>query len=221
MEPAMEPAMQSTGAWVPSGRAQPMSAARESADDSAMGEPERQALAALDRSDRDAALAHLMSGYGAALYRYCRHMVDDEELAQDAHQLTFVQAYEGLAGFSRRSSLRTWLFGIARHRCLDLLKIDRRRRRRFARLTEAEDHAAPGPGAERRLEQSTLAESLASCLRELAPRIRAAILLRLQQGLSYQEMARLSGERAPTLQARVARALPLLRRCLEHRGLVP
>jgi RNA polymerase sigma-70 factor (ECF subfamily) len=47
------------------------------------------------------------------------------------------------------------------------------------------------------------------------------VLLRFQQGLSYADIERLTGERATTLQARVVRALPLLRRCLEQQGLAP
>ncbi|HET9768094.1 MAG TPA: RNA polymerase sigma factor [Thermoanaerobaculia bacterium] len=184
-------------------------------------DPEREALAALDRADRDAALTVLMQLYGAPLYRYCRRMVDDEELAQDAHQLTFVQAYEAMAGFSRRSSLRTWLFGIARHRCLDAIKIERRRRRRFARLDEEEDRPAAGVDPEAGLAAGSLGAGLGACLRGLTPRVRAAVLLRFQQGLSYVQIAALTGERAPALQARVARALPVLRRCLEQRGLAP
>ncbi|HEV8631013.1 MAG TPA: RNA polymerase sigma factor [Thermoanaerobaculia bacterium] len=186
-----------------------------------VGDPEREALAALERADREAALTLLMRAYGAALYRYCRQLVDDEELAQDAHQMTFVQAYEALAGFGRRSSLRTWLFGIARHRCLDLLKMDRRRRRRFGRLAEAAERPDPGGGADRGLVARSLADALAACLRELVPRIRSAVLLRFQLDLSYPQIAELSGERAATLQARVARALPALRRCLEERGVTP
>ena len=49
----------------------------------------------------------------------------------------------------------------------------------------------------------------------------AAVLLRFQQGLSYPEIARLSNEKAPALQVRVARALPVLRRCLEEKGMAP
>jgi RNA polymerase sigma-70 factor (ECF subfamily) len=184
-------------------------------------DPERAALAALDDADRDAALSILMRAYGAQLFRYCRRMVEDEELAQDAHQMSFVQAYEALGGFSRRSSLRTWLFGIARHRCLDAVKIERRRRRRFGRLGEAGDRPAGGDGPEEGLTSRALERALAACLRELAPRVRAAVLLRFQQGLSYVQIAAITGERAPTLQARVARALPVLRRCLEERGLAP
>ena len=93
--------------------------------------PEQDALAALDRGSSAEALTVLMRVYGSRpVYRYCRQMVADDDLAQEVHQMTFIQAYEGLARFGRRSSLRTWLFGIARHRCLDLLKSNRRRRSR-------------------------------------------------------------------------------------------
>lgn len=184
-------------------------------------DPERAALAALDRGSPDEALAILMRAYGTAVYRYCRQMVTDDDLAQEVHQMTFVQAHEGLGRFARRSSLRTWLFGIARHRCLDFLKMHRRRHKRFGPIEEAPDLPEPASSAEDRLSERSVARILESCLRGLAPRVRAAVLLRYQQGLSYPEIARLSNEKAPTLQVRVARALPLLRRCLEEKGVAP
>jgi RNA polymerase sigma-70 factor (ECF subfamily) len=159
--------------------------------------------------------------YGSAVYRYCRQMVADDDLAQEVHQMTFIQAYEGLARFGRRSSLRTWLFGIARHRCLDLLKADRRRRSRFDPLDHAPDLPGPGANAEDLLAERSRARLLADCVRSLAPRARDVLLLRFQQGLSYPEIARLSAEKAPALQVRVTRALPLLRRCLEAKGVAP
>jgi RNA polymerase sigma-70 factor, ECF subfamily len=184
-------------------------------------DPEQEVLASLDRADYDAALAVLMRAYGAAVYRYCRQMVGDEHMAEEVHQMTFVQAHEGLPRFARRSSLRTWLFGIARHRSLDLLKIDRRRRKRFEPIDEVPDLPEPGRGVEDRLAERSRAQALESCLRRLAPRARTAVLLRFQQGLSYPEIARLSNEKAPALQVRVARALPVLRRCLEEKGMAP
>jgi len=181
-------------------------------------EAEHDALAALERGSPAEALAVLMRVYGSAVYRYCRQMVADDDLAQEVHQMTFIQAYEGLARFGRRSSLRTWLFGIARHRCLDLLKTNRRRRSRFDPLDEAPDLPGPGANVEDRLAERSRSRLLADCLRTLAPRARDALLLRFQQGLSYPEIARLSDEKAPALQVRVTRALPLLRRCLEEKG---
>jgi RNA polymerase sigma factor (sigma-70 family) len=184
-------------------------------------DPELAALAALDRGRLDDALVVLMREYGTAVYRYCRRMMADDDLAQEVQQMTFVQAHEGLARFARRSSLRSWLFGIARHRCLDHLKMHRRRHKRFGPIEEAPDLAEPGGSAEDRLSERSVARVLESCLRGLAPRVRTAVLLRYQQGLSYPEIARLSKEKAPALQVRVARALPLLRRCLEEKGVAP
>jgi RNA polymerase sigma factor (sigma-70 family) len=184
-------------------------------------DPELAALAALDRGSLDDALAVLMRAYGTAVYRYCRQMMADDDLAQEVHQMTFVQAHEGLARFARRSSLRSWLFGIARHRCLDLLKMHRRRYKRFGPIEEAPDLPEPGGSAEDRMSERSVARVLEGCLRGLAPRVRTAVLLRYQQGLSYPEIARLSNEKAPALQVRVARALPLLRRCLEEKGVAP
>jgi RNA polymerase sigma-70 factor (ECF subfamily) len=147
--------------------------------------------------------------------------VGDDDLAQEVHQMTFVQAYEGLPRFSRRSSLRTWLFGIARHRCLDLLKMSRRRQKRFGPIEETPEPPAPGRTAEDHLAERSRTRALGDCLRALAPRVRDAVLLRFQQGLSYPEIGQLSGEKAPALQIRVTRALPLLRRCLEEKGMAP
>jgi RNA polymerase sigma factor (sigma-70 family) len=68
---------------------------------------------------------------------------------------------------------------------------------------------------ERELDRSRLARILAACLAKLAPAARDAVVLRYQQELSYDEAAELAGELPGTLQRRVARALPILRRCVE------
>ncbi len=182
---------------------------------------EGEILSAMERGDYAAALRLLMREHGPAIHRYCRQMVDDGDLADEAHQMTFVQAYEGLPQFAGRSSLRTWLFGIARHRCLDLLKISRRRRKRFQLMDELPDQPSPVETIEDHLAARSRISALGQCLRQLAPHIRAAVLLRFQQGLTYEEMARLEGDRPATLQARVVRALPVLRRCLERKGAAP
>jgi RNA polymerase sigma-70 factor (ECF subfamily) len=179
---------------------------------------EAEALAAAGRGDRDTALRLLMREYGTPVWRYCRQMLGDADLAQEAQQMTFVQAYEGLPRFAGRSSLRTWLFGIAHHRCLDLLKSTRRREKRFAPLEGVPDPPVPSAGAEDLLAARSRTRALERCLSELAPHVRTAVLLRFQQEVTYEEMARLEGDRPATLQARVVRALPVLRRCLERGG---
>jgi RNA polymerase sigma-70 factor (ECF subfamily) len=182
------------------------------------GDAEQDALAALDRDDREAALTVLMAAYGGPVYRYCRHMTGDADLAADAQQTTFVQAYEALGGFGRQSSLRSWLFGIARHRCLDAVKARQRRERRFEPRGELPETPAAGGDPEEELLGQAFAKALEECLQELAPATRTAVLLRYQEGFSYAEMVRVCRDRPETLRVRVSRALPVLRACLEARG---
>jgi len=181
-------------------------------------DPEAEALDALRRKDRRQALTVLMQAYGDDLYRHCRHMLGDDDLAADVHQTVFVHAYRDLERFSGRSTLRTWLYGIARHRCLDAFKAKRRRRRRFVITEELPQLADPQPRVDQRLECCGGAAALELAVQKLKPKARIAVLLRYHDGLTYEEMAEVCGERAPTLQARVARALPVLRRSLEAPG---
>ncbi len=184
---------------------------------------EEEALRALDRSDRRGALTILMRGYGDAVYQFCRRTLRDPALAEDVHQQVFIQAHEDLPRFSRRSSLKSWLFGIAHHRCLDAVKGKRRFLARFSpptqdALPELED---PGANTEVALVRDAVARGIAHCLSLLAPASRIAVGLRFTDGFSYEQMSAICGEKAGTLQARVVRALPVLKKCLEQGGLSP
>jgi RNA polymerase sigma factor (sigma-70 family) len=106
------------------------------------------------------------------------------------------------------------VFGIARHRCLDIAKKHRRWTQRFKNQPptdeEPDDHEP-----EHDLDRSRIAKILEHCLSKLAPAARDAVVLRYQQELSYDEASAIAGDNAGTLQQRVARALPLLRRCVD------
>jgi RNA polymerase sigma-70 factor (ECF subfamily) len=182
---------------------------------------EGEILAALDRGELRTALAGLMDLYGTGVFRYACRLLGDHDLAQDVLQTTFLQAYQDLPHYARRASLRVWLFGIGRHRCLDALKAMRRRRRRFPALPEAPLAATMQNPPQASIEIGGLARAIERCLGELKPEARAAVLLRYRDELSYAEMSDMLGEQPATLQARVTRALPVLRRCIERQGVRP
>lgn len=174
-------------------------------------DPDGTCLAALAAGDRERALLILMRSHGEPIYRFCRNMVGDA-LADDVHQLTFVHAHQGLPGFRGDSSLRAWLYGIARYRCLDALRQQQRR--------QASALSVVDPVADEHEPDRTLAvrDVLELCLDRLKPKVREAMILRHVQGLSYPEMGEVCGEGPAALQLRVARALPVLRRCIETRS---
>lgn len=186
-----------------------------------IADSEAAARDALSRGDRRQALALLMGWYGKTVYNYCRRMLGDAALADDVQQTTFVQAFSDFGRYRGQSSLRNWLQGIARHRCLDMLKMVRRENKHLSRPETPVDVEAEVPSAEEQLHLGAIGKHLAPCLDRLTAEVREAILLRFMEQMSYEEMARLTGQRAATLQMRVTRAMSGLKRCLEAAGVSP
>jgi len=178
------------------------------------GHDERDIRAALGSGDVRRALTLMMNRYGDDVYRLAYAMTHSHHLAEEVRQQVFVEVYRDLASFSGRTSLRAWVFGIARHRCLDVSKKHRRWTVRF-KNEPPPDEELDDQEPDRELDRSRLAKILAACLAKLAPAARDAVVLRYHQDLSYDEASAIAGDNAGTLQQRVARALPALRRCVD------
>src|SRR5271165_1791769 len=74
--------------------------------------------AAIVRDDASAWLER----HGDALYCYARARVGACDLAEDLVQETLLAALEARQQFAGRSSVRTWLFSILRHKIVDLYR---------------------------------------------------------------------------------------------------
>jgi RNA polymerase sigma factor (sigma-70 family) len=181
-----------------------------------IADPDSDVLDLVARRDMTGALRQLMERHGRAVYRYCRQGLHDGTLADDVHQQVFLQAHRDLARFSRRSTVKTWLFAIARYRVLDAVKS---RRRAQAHIESDDATAVPDlqPSAGERIDEVRLHEALALCFERQPDHVRMALLLRYQQGFTFEDMAEVCGEKPGTLQAQVSRALPMLRECIERR----
>jgi RNA polymerase sigma-70 factor (ECF subfamily) len=85
-----------------------------------------EALVRKAREDREgevgrAAAAELFARYSDRVYLWCFRYCHDHELALDASQDVLLAAWRALAGFEGRARFSSWLYAIARHRCLRLL----------------------------------------------------------------------------------------------------
>jgi len=173
---------------------------------------------AVRSGDIDGALRILMRAYGTQLFAVCARFIPDRALVEDVHQTCFVQAYQSLHRVLERESIAAWLMAIARNRCLDALKIHRRRGRwQVPHATLPEVHDGTG-SAEDEAHRASLVNRLRRALDVLSTEARRAVELRYGEMLSYDEMAEVCGARPGTLQMRVTRAMPLLRRSLEAQG---
>jgi RNA polymerase sigma-70 factor, ECF subfamily len=126
----------------------------------------------------------LFSQHSAGVYRYCLRRLGSPEEAEDALQLTYLNAWRSLKhGFEPRQP-RPWLFQIAANVCATSLRSKMRGTRLELRDPSALDElAGPGePGNEELL-------GLPQALRDLPSRQRRAMVLRDWHGLSYDEIA--------------------------------
>lgn len=162
-----------------------------------------------------AQIAALYAEHGGRIHRFLRDLLGDAALAADGTQETFVRAYKKLRDLEASADPRVvpWLFGIARNVSLEL---------RRARARQARHLAAVGPGAE--VEDAPgshcpEAEFLGrealrvvdAALAQLSEERRAILLLRLDHGLPYVDIAKAMGLSLAKVKIEIFRAREILR----------
>lgn len=171
---------------------------------------------AVERRD-DAQFRQLVEMHQHALRVHCYRMLGSLQDAEDLTQETLLKAWQALARFESRASMRAWLYRIATNACLD--EIDRRVRRSLPTLSgvprttfipgppvAAEtpwldplpeswvELADEEPGPEARYEtRESIELAFVAALQLLPGRQRAALLLRDVLGWSTEEVSELLG----------------------------
>jgi RNA polymerase sigma-70 factor (ECF subfamily) len=164
------------------------------------------------RAGDEQAFRELTGPYLGELQRHCYRILGSVQDAEDVVQETLLAAWQGLAHYEERASMRTWLYRIATSRCLNALRASARRPRPApggppftppeptrrgepdwiepypdVLLDDLPDHAA-GPDA-RYEAQETMALAFVAALQHLPPRQRAVLLLRDVLGFRAAEVA--------------------------------
>jgi RNA polymerase sigma-70 factor (ECF subfamily) len=155
----------------------------------------------------------LVRKYQDRVYNLCRYMIRDPQDAQDAAQDVFLKAYKGMKGFKPDASLYTWLYRIAVNTCLDYKRKSRRDTLKKQPLTEDLPSNEPLPAE--LYESREIGESIQLALQKLPEKLRAAIVLREIEGLSYEEIAEVLHTSAGTVKSRISRAREQLRHLLK------
>lgn len=166
-----------------------------------MQESDEQLVRALVRGDDDA-LATLYERWRRPLFAFCARMLGDAESARDAVQDVFLAVRQQRGTSLELVSCRAWLFTLARHRCLNVLR-RRRSRDRFAPQVE------PGPppaGPDDLLHANEEAALVRSAVAALPDELREALVLREYLGLSYREIAVVTECSEGAIKTRIHRA---------------
>jgi RNA polymerase sigma-70 factor (ECF subfamily) len=160
-------------------------------------------------------LADLYALHGARIHRFLRDLLGDATLAKDATQETFLRACKKLETLDPAWSVGPWLFGIARNVSLELRKA-RGRANRYVVIEEGDAAAADCP--EREYLGREAAQVVDRALDRLSEERRAMLLLRLDHGLSYDDIAVTMGCSLAKVKIEIFRAREVLREAMRSYG---
>lgn len=163
-------------------------------------------VAAITDGDFDRALTLCVREHGAVLGRLCVAMVGSQNEADDLLQDTLLTAHQSFGTWRGEGTIRGWLCGIARNKCLRHLEKQRRRQGKL-RLVQPGERVDPEDVASLRQRASRAR----AALEQIKPTEREALLLRYVGQLSFSEVAMVCGMDEAAARKRVSRALLRLR----------
>lgn len=150
----------------------------------------------------------LVSRHQSMVFGIAYHYLQDRSAAEDLAQDVFLQLHHHLGRLESADHVTFWLRRVTAHRC-----IDRRRQYRFRVLSL--DRIAE-PAHEPTPDDPLLTRRLHALVGELPPRARMAIVLRYQEDLTPDEIARVLGRPVATVKSQLQRALKTLRKKLRR-----
>lgn len=169
-----------------------------------------------------AAAEHLFEHHLEPLYEFCHYRLGgDRASTEDVVQDTLLTALEGLAGFDARSSLHTWLCGIAKNKIRAL-----RRKRRPLALEDVLDESQAEIDAilaqvetqelpDWVLAQRETRELVGATLSSLPPEYRHALSEKYIEGRSVKEIAAGVGKSVKATESTLTRARTAFARVFE------
>ncbi len=162
-------------------------------------------------SGERAAFDVIVERHRRQVYQLCYRYVGTHEDAADLAQDAFVRAYRGLKGFKGQSSLATWLYRIAVNVCLNRVSLKTPRPSALGQLDRA-DVTAERPDVT--LLREERAAEVRAAIRQLPPKQRATLILRVYHELPHEEIAGVLGSSVGAAKANFFHALANLKKLL-------
>jgi RNA polymerase sigma factor (sigma-70 family) len=132
-------------------------------------------------------IAEALERFELPLLRFATKLLRDDDRARDVVQETFLQLCQEQRA-TIESHLAAWLFRVCRNRALDL-----RRKETRVDLIETADAADQRPDPSQIVQHKEDAGNVMRILETLPENQQEAVYLRFQSGLSYQEIAEITG----------------------------
>lgn len=163
------------------------------------------------------AIVEWVESYHGRIYNFVYRLLRHREEAEEATQEVIIRILGSLSSYCPESSFRSWIFRIASNYCMDIL---RKRRQKVVPLFSKTNNDSEGEVLETSdaskepdnlFKDLELQKRLVRAIDNLPPKYRLVMLLRHQEGLSYQEIVEITDLPVGTVKAQIARARRLLR----------
>lgn len=166
------------------------------------------------------AYSELVCRHQASIYQMTLNWVGASDDADDLAQMVFLKAFRSLHLFQGKAQFSTWLYRICMNCCYDWSKARKRWDNEvgydawWAQLSADDVLFGHEIATDQWVIDREIQKALEAALQKLTPEFRAVIVLREQDGLSYDEIARVVGCEGGTVKSRIFRARAQLRKLL-------
>ena len=158
------------------------------------------------------AFARLVKPHLPMLYRLAGRATPHPSLAEDAVQEALVIVHQRLSQYRPGTSLKAWMATITVTRAKTLARGERRREAREGGFVSPAPFAEPSA----HLAAKDLGERLRAALMTLPQKRREAVMLRLDGGLSFSEIAQATGSSEGSARVLVHLGMKVIREALTH-----
>jgi RNA polymerase sigma-70 factor (ECF subfamily) len=182
-----------------------------------MNDPDLNIVKLLQNGD-GAAFEELVKRYQSQLLNFVFRLIGDRQLAEDLVQEVFLRAYQAIPRYEIRSGkarFSTWMFKIAYN--LTINELHRRKRQAdFLKETYAARKAMGHENATDTITTGYYHKQILTIIANLPEQQKAALLLRVTQGLSYKEIADVLNRSVTAVESLIFRARKNLKTRLDE-----
>jgi RNA polymerase sigma-70 factor (ECF subfamily) len=170
---------------------------------------ERDLVEAVQRGNT-AAFRTIYALHRDSVYNLVSYSLNDPRLIEDVLQIVFMKIYRGLAGFRFEASLSTWIYRVTINECQNQNRANRTRLISFETIVDSGEEIDTASIPEDLHAQKEKQEIIQHAVMQLTPKLRAVVVLRYVEGLSYEEIADVLECAPGTVASRLNRALQML-----------
>lgn len=169
-------------------------------------------------NDPEPSLSQLYWSERNGLFRYALKILGHTEEAEDVVHDCYLRVIHQEQQKIEVLHQRAWLFRIVRNRCIDHMRLRKRAQNAFDNSDIAvslHSEGAQSMTPERQLVSSDLLQTARAAMQNLPADEAQTLSLAVVEGLTYQEIASITGVPVGTVRSRLNRARRLLRRLLD------